>query len=51
MNGFPETQDRRLVRVNARRCPLCRPYFSTGVVIGFVLGIVGMMVAANVIWR
>ena len=46
-----EPQDPRLVRVGARRCDLCRSYFSAGMVIGFVLGVVGVMVAANTIWQ
>lgn len=48
---MPEAQAPELVRLNARRCPLCRPYFSAGLVCGFVLGVVGMMLAANFIWR
>ncbi len=48
---MPEAQDKHLIRVSARRCPLCRPYFSTGFVCGFVVGVVGLMIAANWVWR
>jgi hypothetical protein len=48
---MPELPESSLTQGVLRPCEWCRQYFWCGVTVGFVVGIVGMVVFAELVFR